>query len=448
MPELLIVDDDRAIRRSLELHLQGRGFAVRCAADLAEAESLWRERTPDLVILDLMLPDGEGIDLLDRMTDSGGSAKVIIITGHQDMEKATAAIRAGAFDYVHKPLDVDDLDAVLDRALAERLGESRLAFETDGGAAPLERGKIVGRSRAILELHKAIGRAGRGRANVLIRGESGTGKELVARAIHRNRGAERPFVAVNCSALVPTLLESELFGHEKGAFTGALQRRQGRLEVAGRGTLFLDEIGDLPQDLQAKLLRVLQEREFERVGGNRAIPLEAELIAATHRDLEEKVAAGEFREDLYYRLKVVEIVVPPLRERIEDIPPLVEHFLAIYNAEFHRRVTKVPAEVLRRLETHEWSGTVRELENRVQAGIMASAGDALVVELPVVGGAGGGAAPGWRRSLAEVERDHVLAVLERCAWNLGKTCEVLGISRPTLRKKIADHELKAPDSKA
>ncbi len=448
MPELLIVDDDRAIRRSLELHLQGRGFAVRTAADLGEAEAAWRERAPDLVILDLMLPDGEGIDLLERMTGEGSTAKVVMITGHHDMEKATAAIGAGAFDYVHKPLDVDDLDAVLDRALAQQSDESRLAFETGASGPPALPGRIVGKSQAILELHKAIGRASRGRANVLVRGESGTGKELVAKAIHRSRVLGKPFIAVNCSALVPTLLESELFGHEKGAFTGALQRRQGRLELASEGTLFLDEIGDLPLDLQAKLLRVLQEKEFERVGGNRTLRFDAGLIAATHRDLEAMVATGEFREDLYYRLKVVEIVVPPLRERREDIPLLVEHFLAVYNAEFHRAVTKVSADILRQLQSYVWPGNVRELENRVQAGIMASAGDSLVLELPEGSIAPGGAAPQWERSLAEVERDHVLAVLAHCDWNLGRTCDVLGVSRPTLRKKIADHGLKSPDREA
>ena len=442
MPDLLIVDDDRAIRRSLELHLSGLGHAVRLAANLAEAEAAWRERTPDLVILDLKLPDGEGIDLLARMVGEGSATKVVMITGHQDMEKASAAIQAGAFDYVHKPLDVDDLDAVIARALSQRSEEAHLAFEATEGEQPERSGRIVGRSRAILELHKAIGRASRGGATVLVRGESGTGKELVARAIHRNRDPGRPFVAVNCSALVPTLLESELFGHEKGAFTGALQRRQGRLELAGKGILFLDEIGDLPQDLQSKLLRVIQEREFERVGGNRTIAFEAELIAATHRDLETMVAAGQFREDLYYRLKVVEIAVPPLRDRREDIPQLIEHFLHRYNAEFHRHVTKVPTEALRLLAGYDWPGNVRELENRIQAGIMASPGDALTLEMPERAKPRPGGRAAWRRSLAEVERDHVRAVLEECDWNLGKTCEVLGVSRPTLRKKIADHDLK------
>ncbi|MBM4118238.1 sigma-54-dependent Fis family transcriptional regulator, partial [bacterium] len=328
---LLIVDDDRALRRSLELELAGRGFAPRSAATLAEGEALWRIAEPDLVILDLKLPDGEGLELLARMGEAGSRARVVMITGHHDMEKALAAMRLGAFDYVHKPLDVDELDRVLDRALAEiRAAETARTPELEAALAESGAPRLHGKSRALLELHKAIGQASRGRANVLIRGESGTGKELVARIIHWNLAPGAPFVAVNCSALVPTLLESELFGHEKGAFTGALARRRGRLELAGAGVLFLDEIGDLPLDLQAKLLRVLQERRFERVGGAQALDFAAVVIAATHRDLEALVASGAFREDLYYRLKVVEIGVPPLRERKEDIPLLVAAFLARY----------------------------------------------------------------------------------------------------------------------
>ncbi|MEZ4396307.1 MAG: sigma-54 dependent transcriptional regulator [Candidatus Krumholzibacteriia bacterium] len=442
MTELLIIDDDRAIRRSLELHLAGRGFRVHQAGDLAAGEALWREVGPDAVILDLKLPDGEGLDLLERMQLEPPLAPVIMITGHDDMEKAALAIQAGAVDYVRKPLDVDALDAVLDAALAQRRAAGPPALDA-GGADSGPPHRIIGKSRAILELHKAIGRAARGRASVLIRGESGTGKELVARALHRAIAPEAPFVAVNCSALVPTLLESELFGHERGAFTGASSRREGRLELAGAGVLFLDEIGDLPLDLQAKLLRVLQEREFQRVGGNRSLPFRAVPIAATHRDLEARVADGSFREDLYFRLRVVEIVVPPLRERREDIPLLVEHFLALYNARFHRRVSKVSRATLAQLEAHDWPGNVRELENRLQAGIMASPGESLVLDLaadaaPIAPTPAGD----WQRSLAEVEAEHIRRVLDACGWNQGRACAVLGISRPTLRKKIADYGLR------
>ena len=439
---ILIVDDDRALRRSLELQLEARGLAVATAADLGAAESAWRATPPDLVILDLMLPDGEGLDLLARMKSEGDAAKVLMITGHDDMEKAVAAMRLGAFDYVHKPLDVDELDRVLDRALAEITAESKAAVTLGGEAAGVPGGlRMAGRSRAVLELHKAMGQASRGRANVLIRGESGTGKELVARIIHRNLAPASPFVAVNCSALVPTLLESELFGHEKGAFTGAHTRRLGRLELARDGVLFLDEIGDLPADLQAKLLRVLQEKEFERVGGNTTLPFKAVVLAATHRDLETMVATGAFREDLYYRLMVVEIAVPTLRERKEDIPHLVAAFLDRYNREFHRAVSRVPADTLASLTAYDWPGNVRELENRVQAGIMASSGESLRVEIPAASPSAPQALANWRRSLAEVEAAQIRRVLEHTSWALGDSCEILGISRPTLRKKIAEYGL-------
>ena len=437
-PRILVVDDDRALRRSLELQLETRGLAVSTASDLAEAEGIWRDESPTLVILDLMLPDGEGLDLLARMKSEGDGARVVMITGHHDMEKAVSAMRLGAFDYAHKPLDVDELDRVLDRALEEIQAESRTAIEAPAAAAPAGALRIAGRSRAVLDLHKAIGQASRGRANVLIRGESGTGKELVARIVHRNLASEKPFVAVNCSALVPTLLESELFGHEKGAFTGALSRRVGRLELAADGVLFLDEIGDLPADLQAKLLRVLQEKEFERVGGNVTLPFAAVVLAATHRDLEAMVTSGEFREDLYYRLKVVEIAVPPLRDRREDIPHLVAAFLDRYNREFHRAVNRVPEDTLARLAAYDWPGNVRELENRVQAGIMASSGESLSIEIPTAP-AGAAAPADWRRTLAEVEAAQIRVVLERTDWALGDSCEILGISRPTLRKKIAEY---------
>ncbi len=437
MPEILIIDDDAAVRRSLELHLKGRGLGVHLAGNLADGRELWETEDPDLVILDLMLPDGEGMDLLREHEGKAGGAKVIMITGHQDMERASEAIRLGAFDYVHKPVGADELDRVLDRALAQLVEEQRSTLESESAAGD-DPHRIVGRSRAVLELHKAIGRASRGSAGVLIRGESGTGKELVARAIHRNLAPDEPFVAVNCSALVPTLLESELFGHERGAFTGASQRRLGRLELAGPGLLFLDEIGDLSLELQAKLLRVVQEREFERVGGGRAYPFRATLVVATHRDLEAMVAAGEFREDLYFRLRVLEIRVPPLRERREDIPLLVEHFLSRFNRQLHRHVHRVPENLIERLLAHNWPGNVRELENRVLAGVMATTSE--VLQMEVLEDLQSSAAA--LLSLKDVEARHIDRVLNEVAWNFGRACEILGVSRPTLRKKIREYDLK------
>lgn len=440
MHRILIVDDDRAIRRSLELHLQDRDLKLSAAATLAEAESAWELSRPDIVILDLMLPDGEGMSFLSA---HGAEARVIMITGHQDMERAAEAMRLGAFDYLHKPLAVDEMDEVLARAL--RLLDEEGGEEHQISGATSEVGRIVGSSKAILELHKQIGLASRGGATVLLRGESGTGKELVARAIHRNLAPSEPFVAVNCSALVPTLLESELFGHEKGAFTGAGARRRGRLELAGKGILFLDEIGDLSLDLQAKLLRVLQERNFERVGSSAQLPFAATLIAATHRDLEKMTARGDFREDLYFRLRVLEVTVPPLRERREDIPLLVDHFLAVHTRASHLGPKRVTPEAVERLLSHTWPGNVRELENRVLAALLSSSGETLEIDVPPgVGDAAGSDSP--PSSLREVEASHIAAVLEHTGWKLGETCRILGVSRPTLRKKITEYGLKESSS--
>ena len=358
-------------------------------------------------------------------------------------------MRAGAQDYIHKPLNLDELEHTVQNALA--LEDSRRKPALIADLARGEPGeKIIGRSRAMVEVHKLIGLASRGRANVLITGESGTGKELVARAIHRYTSPDEPFIPVNCSALAPTLLESELFGHERGAFTGATQGKPGRFELAGAGTLFLDEIGDLDLSLQVKLLRVLQERTFERVGGTRSLGFDARVVCATHRDLLAMVREGTFREDLYYRLKVVEIPLPPLRERREDIELLVEHLLIRINRELRRTVIRVPEELMERLRRYDWPGNVRELENRLTAGVMLSPGDTLQVELPEpeeagtdrlkVEGEGVGKDP-WNRSLAEVEREHIRRVLRVWGGNLGKACEVLGISRPTLRRKMQEYGL-------
>jgi two-component system response regulator AtoC len=291
-----------------------------------------------------------------------------------------------------------------------------------------------------VEVHKQIGLASRGAANVLITGESGTGKELVARAIHRFTSADAPFIPLNCSAIVPTLLESELFGHVKGAFTGANDNRPGRLELAGSGTLFLDEIGDLDPSLQIKLLRVLQERTYERVGSNVPKKFDARVIAATHRDLTSLVREGGFREDLYYRLKVVEIHLPPLRERPEDIEPLIEHLLGRINQQLHRNVGQVPSDVFAQMKRYPWPGNVRELENRLTAGVISSPDDTLRIDLPSEESQQKQKltddSQSWNQTLESVEKSHIERVLAATKGNLGRTCKILGISRPTLRRKM------------
>ncbi len=449
MARILVIDDDQAARRTLELFFQEAGHEVLSVGTATEGWKTWRESSPDVVLLDLMLPDGYGLDLLTEAGEQGLTGAVILITGHQDLDLTIKGMRSGAWDYIHKPLNIDELEQAVLSALAHQSTAERPALVVDL-LAETNPDKLVGCSRALIDIHKKIGLTSRGQANVLITGESGTGKELVARAIHRYSTPLEPFLAVNCSAFVPTLLESELFGHEKGAFTGADRSKPGRFELAGGGTLFLDEIGDLAPALQVKLLRVLQERVYERVGGNQPQEFRARVIAATNRHLDTLVSEGGFREDLLFRLKVIEIDLPPLRERPEDISPLTEHLLLKINRELKREVTDVGPHVLQRLQNYDWPGNVRELENRLTAAVMLSSGKSLEIELPVDTGATGQVAPatgkvGWQRSLVDVEKEHIARVLTACGWNFGKTCEVLGITRPTLRRKIEEYSLARED---
>ena len=444
MIKILIIDDDPAISRTLELHLKTFSGKIETAGDLASGEAIWKDLKPDIILLDMLLPDGNGIDLLAGAIDGKYGGLVIHITGNSDLEMATEAMRIGAYDYLMKPLDIDQLDAVMERAMrsVKKSPESTLpSSEWEDYKA----GKIVGKSKAILELHKQIGLAARCFANVFIQGDTGTGKELVAKSIHRTSRLEGVFVAVNCSAIVATLMESELFGHEKGSFTGAVSSKPGQLEAAKNGTIFLDEIGDLPLDLQVKLLRVLQEREFRRVGGSQTLQLTARIITATHRNLDEMVKVGKFREDLYYRLKVLEIFIPPLRERKDDIAPLVTSFLNKINSEVHRKVTKVPESVMKVMENYNWPGNVRELENRLTAAVVRSPGDVLEIDIPEAKDTSLSAPSqwDWNRPLEDVEKFHIQMVLQNVDGHFGRACDILGISRPTLRKKISDYGLKA-----
>ncbi|MDP8207341.1 MAG: sigma-54 dependent transcriptional regulator [Candidatus Electryonea clarkiae] len=447
MATILVIDDDKAFRRTLELTFTDQGHRVITAKNAGEGTDSWKSVKPDIILLDLMLPDGNGIDMLKNASAEGLHGAVIMITGHQDLDLAIEAMRNGAHDYIHKPLNIDELEIAVDHAIEHINERKKLALVADL-ASNRSGEKLVGNSRAMIEIHKKIGLASRGNANVLITGESGTGKELVARAIHRYTSPGEPFIPVNCSALVPTLLESELFGHEKGAFTGADKSKPGRFELAGKGTLFLDEIGDLDLALQVKLLRVMQERNFERVGGMKQINFDARIISATHRNLEVMIHDRQFRDDLYYRLKVVEIDIPPLRTRIEDIEALTEHLLIRINRNLRRSVSQVPEDIIEKLKKYNWPGNVRELENRLTAGVMSSPGDTLQIELPQKIRTepqidqNTGLEVSWHRSLAEIEKEHIEIVLRKCSNRLGKACSVLGISRPTLRRKMEEYGLK------
>ncbi|ATB49373.1 sigma-54-dependent transcriptional regulator [Corallococcus macrosporus] len=470
METLLIVDDDVSLLETLKMHFEeiehdGQPrYQVATATSAAAGLRAAQEAMPSVVILDMMLPDRTGLEIIEEMKGLCGDARIILVTAYHDMETTIRAMKAGAFDYIHKPFpDPAALDLVVERALEYRQ-LSRRADEVHRENAAARLGDIVGTSPLMQQLVKEIGKVTGSHATVLITGESGTGKELIARVIHNYSYDEpRPFIGINCSAIVDTLLESELFGHEKGAFTGATAGKPGKFELAEDGTVFLDEIGDMSLMLQAKLLRVLQEREFERVGGVKRIKLRARVIAATHRNLAEEVEAGRFREDLYQRLKVITLQIPPLRERREDIPPLVKHLLERINEKVHKRVTRVPGEVMERLTRLPWRGNVRELENVLTRAVVLAPGDVLrgddlpALESPLPSPEPGRGTAAHAASamfaapaeddasliptLEEAERQLIARAMTVTKGHKGRTCQILGISRPTLERKLQKYGL-------
>ncbi|MFQ5798507.1 MAG: sigma-54-dependent transcriptional regulator, partial [Bacteroidota bacterium] len=398
---------------------------------------------------DIRMPGMDGLTALEKIKAIEKNSAVIIITAHDDMQSTIKAIQLGAYDYIEKPLEIERLLVTVRRALdAQRMSERLDALISESSGQYQLDNVLIGRTPAMREIYKKIGSVSSSKVTVLIQGESGTGKELIARAIHYNsRERNEPFIAVNCTALSETLLESELFGHVKGAFTGATGDKRGKFELAGEGTVFLDEIGEMSPHLQVKILRVLQEREFERVGGEKTIPMNARVIAATNRNLTKLVQEGKFRDDLYYRLNVVTIDVPPLRKRKEDIPLLVEHFLREINTELHRSVMKMPSEVMELLVSHSWPGSVRELKNVLTQAIVLSPGDVLLKENILLQRASLHTPPeedASQMSLAEMERRQIKRVLDSVGWDKAKALEILGISKPTLYKKIERYDLK-PD---
>jgi len=438
---LLVVDDDPRVRASLTGALAGDDLDVRAVDGAESALAALAERPADLVLTDVKMPGMDGIELLRTLKERAPKVDVVLMTAYQDLPTVAEAMREGAADFLVKPLDLHRLRAVLGRVYEDRQARKRIksgeADEVQRGAAD----RLVGRDSQMVEIFKLVGQVASTRTNVVIRGESGTGKELIARAIHDSSPwSDQPFVAVNCTALPATLLESELFGHVRGSFTGATSDRKGRFAIAGRGTIFLDEIGDTPPEFQAKLLRVLQEHEYYPVGAERPERTEARVIAATHRDLEKLVAAGQFREDLYYRLKVVEIRVPPLRERMGDIPPLAEHLVARAAAATSGRSLVLAPETVESLMSHAWPGNVRELENTLMRAAVLATGDVVRPEHIEVGTMPG-ADPPRLISLEELEREHVARVLEATAGHKSRTAEILGVSRPRLDRMIERYGL-------
>ena len=456
MDTLLLVDDDLSLCEQLRFHFEDRGdrtgrpFRVLTAHSARSALELGHKNEVALVVLDMMLPDRSGLALMEDLKKVVGEAPVVMVTAHHDMETTIRAMKSGAYDYIHKPFeDLAALDLVVDRALDMRRLSRRAQSLQAGYTSSSKLGDIVGSSPPMQQIIKEVGKIASSRATVLIQGESGTGKELIARVIHQYSHDEpRPFVGINCSAVVDTLLESELFGHEKGAFTGAVADKPGKFELAEDGTVFLDEIGDMSPGLQAKLLRVLQEREFERVGGVRRLSLRARVVAASHRDLQDLVLQERFREDLFQRLKVVTLTLPPLRERREDIEPLVWHLLAKINAKVSKAVTRIPPEVIEKLAAMPWSGNVRELENVLTRAVVLAPGDVLQAEhFPAQSHE---ARPRSNPTselalctLAEHERRLIERALQHTRGHRGRTCEILGISRPTLERKLRKYGLKA-----
>jgi DNA-binding NtrC family response regulator len=446
---ILIIEDDPGLRQMLALHFEDQGFDVHGVGQCGEGDAIARAEAFDLILLDQQLPDGTGIDLLPRLLAGQPGTSVVMMTGQHDLELAIRAIKAGAADFIHKPLKTTTLQATVDKVLAGRTPEP--ASKATRPAQPA--GDLIGRSAVMLEVSKQIALCAGNAATVLVTGESGTGKEVVARLIHQHSGRTGSFVAVNCAAIVDSLLESELFGHEKGAFTGADRAKPGKFELAADGTLFLDEIAELAPQLQAKLLRALQERTIERVGGTSGIAVSARIIAATHRDLFARARDGLFREDLAYRLNVIGIELPALRERREDIPMLSIALLAKAAVRDGRAPATLADSAIERLLEYDWPGNVRELENVLTHADMLARGAQITEEhirfRQSPGDSGPEPTPGDSaatalKSLDEVEAYHIQRVLDHTGGHKGQSCAILGISRPALDRKIRKHRLTLP----
>jgi two-component system, NtrC family, nitrogen regulation response regulator GlnG len=454
MPGLLLIDDEKSVRYSFARVFEADGMEVHTAATLAEGREAFERVAPDVVVLDLQLPDGSGLDLFHEIRAIDPRCPVIFITAHGTTETAIEAMKEGAFDYLVKPVDLERLSQLLGRAFEA----SRMASVPALVPALDVTDRIVGRSAVMQETSKAIGRIAPQDVNVLILGESGSGKELVARALYRHgKRADRPFLAVNCAALPESLFESELFGHEQGAFTGAQRRRIGRFEQADGGTLFLDEIGDLSPAVQAKLLRVLEEQHFQRVGGVESVQTRVRVLAATNKDLETEVQAGTFRKDLYYRLRVVSITVPPLRDRLDDVPELAHYFLFRFNQDLGLRMQAVSPEALAALQGYAWPGNVRELQSVIKQAMLEATGGVLLPEFLPAALRGGQPAPrnaggdlaeliesalagragqAYQTVLDAVERALFARALRQTHGHQAKASELLGLNRTTLRTRL------------
>jgi len=447
----LVVDDEPAVLEMLSRSLEDEGYRVLTVDRGEGAVAKAREEKPEVVLLDIRMPGMDGIETLGQIREFDKDSSIILLTAYGSMDTVIEAMKLGAYDYITKPLDLEKLKSLIKAALEVKV----LARAVASREKPEERYKlenIVGKNPKMFEVYKGIGRVVNNKAAVLIRGETGTGKELVARAIHFNGILkDGPFIPVDCASLPEGLFESELFGHEKGAFTGAIAKKLGKFQLASGGTLFLDEIGNLNLTTQAKLLRALQEKKIERVGGTKLINIDVRIIAATHRDLEKAIREGSFREDLYYRLNVVLINLPPLRERKDDIPLLVEHFLRRYQSESAGRLKHIPLKTLDLLMRYSWPGNVRELENVIERAMVMGKGDAilaedLLLEIQKISDLSRLPLPSGRLSLeervGELEKELIVNALKETGWVQTRAAKLLGMSRRTIRYKMKKYGIR------
>src|SRR5881397_1509927 len=445
---ILIVDDEPAIQSTLRGVLEDEGYRVTAVGTGDDAVALLADELPDLIFLDIWMPGRDGLDTLAEIKRLRPDATVVMISGHGTIETAVKATRLGAYDFIEKPLSLEKTLVTVSRALEH----ARLERENANLRARLNvRTEIIGDSEPMRALREAIATAAPTSGRVLIHGENGSGKELVARAIHALSGRrEASFVEVNCAAIPEELIESELFGHERGAFTGAVARRRGKFETADGGTLFLDEIGDMSLKTQAKVLRALEEQVVERVGGREPIKVDVRVIAASNRDLPAFIAQGGFREDLYYRLNVIPIEVPPLRQRRDDIPTLVEHFIAVFSAENGRRLKTMSGEALAYFLAYDWPGNVRELRNMVERLVIMTAGETIGPDdlpaplRPKDAAIGAEAQRSFKDARDAFERAYILAELRANDWNMTRTADRLGIERSHLYRKIKAYGITPP----
>lgn len=446
---ILIADDEKNIRTGLGQALNDEGYKTYLAADGAEAFSIYSKNSIDLVITDLKMPEMSGEELLKKITNENKNIPVIILTGHGTIEKAVQTMRDGAYDFITKPLNLDHLYLIIKRALSNRelqIQHKALQEEVEKIKNRSKYLNLVGKSNSMKKVVETIDQVAATRASILITGESGVGKEVVADVIHNlSDRRDKPFIKVHCAALSESLLESELFGHEKGAFTGAISKKRGRFELAHNGTIFLDEIGEINQSVQIKLLRVLQERTFERVGGEETVSVDVRIISATNKDLAREVEKGNFREDLYYRLNVVNLHIPPLRERQEDIPLLIAVFLKEITEENGKKIDGIDTKAQAALYNHKWKGNIRELRNCIESSVVMSKGNIILYEdLPVSikdESNDNNIIIRTGTPLSDVERIVINNTLNIFKGNKSKTAEVLGIGRKTLHRKLNEYNI-------